>query len=213
MLDLIFSISGDKIPADHGYYLHSALSDLLPFHHDEHQRGSTGVHPISGTLCGGRMIAVNSRSKLILRIAVDRVADYLELCGRRLNIGNHSISVGIPSSRKLIPAVTLWSRLVTIKGFTTATEFLGAAHRQLHDLDIGGRARLLTRRSPVSAEGKTDNLASSPFIKRTLAIKGRNVVGFSLVVTELNAEESLQLQMQGLGGRRSMGCGIFVPLR
>lgn len=159
------------------------------------------------------MLAINSGSKLILRIAADRVADYLELCGKRLNIGNHSISVGIPSSRKLIPAVALWSRLVTIKGFTTPTEFLDAAHRQLHELKIGGRAHLVTRRSPVSTEGRTDNLARSPFIKRTLDIKGRNVVGFSLVVTELTAEESLRLQTQGIGGRRSMGCGIFVPLR
>lgn len=209
----MFSVSGDKITADHGYYLHSALSDLLPFHHDEKQRGNTGVHPISGTLCCERMLAINSGSKLILRIAADRVADYLELCGKRLNIGNHSISVGIPSSRKLIPAVALWSRLVTIKGFTTPTEFLDAAHRQLHELDIGARAHLVTRRSPVSTERRTDNIARSPFIKRTLDIKGRNVVGFSLVVTELTAEESLRLQTQGIGGRRSMGCGIFVPLR
>jgi CRISPR-associated protein Cas6 len=209
----MFSVSGDKITADHGYYLHSALSDLLPFHHDEKQRGNTGVHPISGTLCCERMLAINSGSKLILRIAADRVADYLELCGKRLNIGNHSISVGIPSSRKLIPAVPLWSRLVTIKGFTTPTEFLDAAHRQLHELDIGARAHLVTRRSPVSTERRTDNIARSPFIKRTLDIKGRNVVGFSLVVTELTAEESLRLQTQGIGGRRSMGCGIFVPLR
>ncbi len=209
----MFSVSGDKIPADHGYYLHSALSDLLPFHHDEKQRGNTGVHPISGTLCCGRMLVINGGSKLILRIAADRVADYLGLCGKQLNIGNHSISVGIPSSRKLIPAVALWSRLVTIKGFTTPTEFLDAAHRQLHELDIGAMAHLVTRRSPVSTERRTDNLARSPFVKRTLDIKGRNVVGFSLVVTELTAEESLRLQTQGIGGRRSMGCGIFVPLR
>jgi len=213
LLDLIFAVSGDTIPVDHGYYLHSALSELLPFHHDKQQRSTTGVHPISGTLCGGRMLAINSRSKLILRTAADRVADYLELCGKRLSIGNHSITVGIPSSRKLIPVSTLWSRIVTIKGFTTPSEFHDAVHRQLHELDIGGQANLVARKNHTSAEGKTDNLARSPFLKRTLAIKGRNVVGFSLVVTELTAEESLRLQSQGIGGRRSMGCGIFIPLR
>ena len=211
MLDLMFSVSGDTIPADHGYFLHSALSELLPFHHDDKQRGLTGVHPISGTLCGGRKLAITDRSRLIIRVARDRVADYLELCEKRLEIGDSSILVGVPSSRSLVPAAVLWSRLVTIKGFTSPPEFLEAAQRQIADLGIEGKARLLFRKGVSSKEGKTDNLAKSPFVKRTLNIKGREVVGFSLVVDELTADESLHLQIRGLGGRRSMGCGIFLP--
>lgn len=213
MLDLMFSLSGDKIPADHGYYLHSALSELFPFHHDEMHRGDTGVHPISGTPCGSRMLSLNGSSRLTLRVEVEKVADYLDLCGKRLNIGGHVVAAGMPSSRKLVPAAALRSRLVTIKGFTDPEVFLGAAQKQLDDLGIRGRARLVARKNLVSAEGKTDNRQKSPFLKRTISIKGRDIVGFSVAVTELTAEESILLQTKGIGGRRCMGCGIFVPVR
>lgn len=213
MLDLMFSLSGDKIPADHGYHLHSALSELFPSHHDPKMRGDAGVHPIFGIPCGERMLALNSSSRLILRVETEKVADYLDLCGKRLNIGGCVVTAGMPSSRKLIPAAALRSRIVTIKGFTDPEEFLKASQKQIDDLGIGGRVHLVARRNPVSAEGKTDNRQKSPFLKRTISIRGRDIVGFSAAVTELTAEESILLQIKGVGGRRSMGCGIFVPLQ
>jgi hypothetical protein len=35
----------------------------------------------------------------------------------------------------------------------------------------------------------------------------------SALVDYLTATESILLQEHGLGGRRHMGCGIFVPMR
>jgi len=49
--------------------------------------------------------------------------------------------------------------------------------------------------------------------RRVMRIKDKTIVGFQVVVAELTAEESITLQEHGLGGRRRMGCGIFVPLR
>jgi CRISPR-associated protein Cas6 len=49
--------------------------------------------------------------------------------------------------------------------------------------------------------------------RRTFQIHGKQVVGFSLLVSELTAEESIAIQEQGLGGRRKMGCGFFEPWR
>jgi CRISPR-associated protein Cas6 len=37
------------------------------------------------------------------------------------------------------------------------------------------------------------------------------VVGFGVEVTGLSDEDSIKLQICGLGGKRKMGCGIFVP--
>lgn len=211
MLDLVFALSGNKIPADHGYFLHSALSGIFPVLHNMKQRGNTGVHPIYGIPCGNRMLALGGKSRLILRIPADKVADYLELCGRQLEIGSEVISVETPSSRKLRPAAALKSRLVTIKGFTSPHEFLDAAHRQLQELNIRGKAHLIPRKDSLASEDRSDNRETSPFIKRTISIKGKSIVGFALVVTDLTADESLLLQISGLGGRRTMGCGIFVP--
>jgi len=213
MLDLEFFLQGNILDADHGYYLHSALSEIIPSHHHPEKRGNTGVHPIYGTPCGGRKIALQGNSRLTLRLGVEKIPEYLVLCGRTLSVGSHPVTVGIPASRNLTPAAVLKSRLVTIKGFTEPEEFLHAAQRQLTNLGILGTPHLVPRKNIASAEGKTDNREKSPFIKRTLKVKGKNIVGFALVVSNMTAEESLRLQMQGLGGRRTMGCGIFVPQR
>jgi hypothetical protein len=34
-----------------------------------------------------------------------------------------------------------------------------------------------------------------------------------VIIEGLTAEESLTIQEKGIGGRRHMGCGVFVPLR
>jgi CRISPR-associated protein Cas6 len=47
--------------------------------------------------------------------------------------------------------------------------------------------------------------------RRTVTIKDKKVVAHTLLVTELTAEESIRVQVAGLGGRRKMGCGIFLP--
>jgi CRISPR-associated protein Cas6 len=47
--------------------------------------------------------------------------------------------------------------------------------------------------------------------RRTFNVHGRQVVGYSVLVSELTAEESIILQENGLGGRRKMGCGFFLP--
>jgi CRISPR-associated protein Cas6 len=36
-------------------------------------------------------------------------------------------------------------------------------------------------------------------------------VGFALTVQGLSPDSSLRLQTLGLGGRRHMGCGLFLP--
>lgn len=213
MLDLEFFLQGKSIDADHGYYLHSALSEIIPSHHHPGKRGDIGVHPIYGIPCGKREIALQRNSRLILRLEVEKIPEYLVLCGRTLTVGSHPVTVGMPASRNLTPAPVLKSRMVTIKGFTEPEEFLDAARRQLVNLDILGKPHLVPRKNATSAEGKTDNRKKSPFVKRTLRVKGKNIVGFALVVSNLTAEESLRLQTHGLGGRRAMGCGIFIPRR
>jgi CRISPR-associated protein Cas6 len=49
-------------------------------------------------------------------------------------------------------------------------------------------------------------------LRRVLDVKGRKIVGYAMQVAGLTAEESIRLQEEGLGGRRRMGCGLFMPL-
>jgi CRISPR-associated protein Cas6 len=93
----------------------------------------------------------------------------------------------------LRPAANLYSRLVTIKGFMDPAAFLAAAKRQLREMDVTADVSIGER--------------------RTLRVKDKQVVGFEVTALGLDAEDSVRLQEAGIGGRRHMGCGIFVPLR
>ncbi len=187
-IDLAFRLTGSAVPVDHGYALYAVLSRILP---DIHTAKDIGVQPIRGIYSGNGTLHLADFSRLTLRLPGEQIQAYLKLAGKRLELDEHPLNVGVPEVRTLRPVVRLRARLVTIKGFLQEDEFLAAAKRQLEQLDIKGQAHLGTR--------------------RTFRVRDKQVVGFEMGVTQLTAEESLTLQEQGLGGRRKMGCGVFVP--
>ncbi len=189
-IDLAFRLNGSTVPVDHGYALYAALSRVVP---EIHEAKALGVQPIRGMYNGNGKLQLMDFSRLILRLPDDRIRSYLKLAGKRLDVDEHPLSVGVPEVRMLLPAARLRARLVTIKGFLEEADFLEAVQRKLQSLDVTCEATLGQR--------------------RTFRVKDKQVVGFELFVTQLTAEESLTLQENGLGGRRRMGCGVFVPWR
>ena len=187
-IDLAFRLTGSAIPVDHGYALYAALSRILP---EIHAAKDIAVQPIRGVYSGNGTLHLADFSRLILRLPDEQIRAYLKLAGKRLAIDDHPLSAGVPLVRTLRPVVRLRARLVTIKGFLKEEEFLAAAKRQLEQIGIKGQAHIGMR--------------------RTFRVRDKQVVGFEMGVTQLTAEESLALQEQGLGGRRKMGCGVFVP--
>jgi CRISPR-associated protein Cas6 len=209
VVDLAFVMRGTSIPADHGYLLYAAIARQAPsLHGDE----SIGVHPIFGRLTGDRRMALTARSRLILRLPSTRIPDALRLVGQRLEFGGNSLEVGVPTVRPLRPAAAIWSRLVVIKGFMEPTGFLDAAQRQLAAMGVDGQASLVPHATRKALEGRSSATSELP-IRRTIRVHDKEVVGFALHVEHLTAEESLQVQETGLGGRRRFGCGVFMPAR
>ena len=187
-VDLAFRLNGAAVPVDHGYALYAALSRIVP---EIHAAKEAGVQPIRGVYNGNGKLHLSDFSRLILRLPDEQIRSYLKLAGKRLEVDEHPLSVGVPEVRTLLPIPRLRARLVTIKGFLKEEEFLEAAKRQLQSLGIAGEALLGQR--------------------RTFRVREKQVVGFEVAVAGLTAEESLLLQENGLGGRRRMGCGVFVP--
>lgn len=122
------------------------------------------------------------------------------LAGKSLRIGKHTIRLGIPDICLLQPAEKLRSRIVIIRGYAEPTGFLAVAKRQLEKLGIQGMATIQQK-----ADGRVKH--------RTIKVHDSTLVGFSLNVTNLSDEDSLVLQMYGIGGKRKMGCGLFVPMQ
>lgn len=189
-VDLAFRIVGNTIPVDHGYALYSAISHVVP---EVHGARNIGVHPIRGVYHGNGTLRLAEHSRLTVRLPDDDIKTYLKLAGKRLTLTGNVLTVGVPEVRMLRPVASLRARLVTIRGFLEPDGFLQAVRRQLESLGLSGELALGDR--------------------RTFRVKEKQIVGFELYVTELDAEESLTLQEAGLGGRRHMGCGVFVQWR
>jgi CRISPR-associated protein Cas6 len=198
-VDLAFSlVCTHALPVDHGYLLYSAVSRMLP---EAHQADGFGIHPIRGQQLGGRTLQLTAHSRLVIRTDTEQISRFLPLAGKQLRLLDRTLRIGVPQVRPLVPAVALRSRLVTIKLSDTMVQandaaaefFRAAASRKLAEMGISKEVML--------SLGK----------RRTLRIKDKEIVGYEVLLEGLTAEESILVQEQGLGGRRHMGCGVFVP--
>ena len=195
-IDLAFALVGAApLPCDHGFSLFAAVSRVLPA---AHEVNDLAIHPIRGRIIGDRRMQLCEWSKLTIRASAERIADLLPLAGKSLRLDGAALRIGVPEVRILIPSTAVRSRLVVIKvahagaADLTAETFIAAARRQMDELGIGTAA--------VFNVGK----------RRSLRLKQREIVGYELLVEGLTAVESIVLQERGLGGKRHMGCGVFV---
>ncbi len=209
-VDVRFGLQGNQIPADHGYHLLSTISHIVP---ELHSDGEVGLHPISGHPTGNRCITLSKSSALTIRLSADRIKQILPLAGKVLKVGEHEVRVGTPQTISLKPTARLYSRLVVIKGFMEPQAFLEAVQRKLEELAIKGKPSLVPQQHVAEANVDKHTGSRSPYLRRTIKIRDKEVVGFALRVGELTAEESIGLQEKGLGGRRRFGCGVFIPDR
>jgi CRISPR-associated protein Cas6 len=200
-VDLLFPVVGVRLPTDHCYLLYSALSRLLPRVHDNGV--CFGMAPVTGQYVGNGLIQLDPlRSRLRLRLADTDIRRLLPLAGKGLQVMRHHIRLGVPHVRALEPSPALYARTVAIKHATDVASVCAAARRQLDEIGIGGRVRVPDH---VVKGGRVEPQ------RRVLRIKEAVIVGYALLVEGLTDEESLRLQEAGLGGRRRMGCGFFVP--
>ncbi|MGD9932890.1 MAG: type I-MYXAN CRISPR-associated protein Cas6/Cmx6 [Dehalococcoidia bacterium] len=203
------SDADDSMPVDHGFVLFSALSQVLPW---VHSNPEVGIHPLGGRLIGDRRMRLTETTQLVLRLPASAVREVLDLSGKPLDIDGCRLQVGTPSVRALRPSQELVSRLVTIKNALSANALALAASRELAALGIVARVSIPTRAAAGSFEQK-DRVAADPYVRRTLRVRDRLVVGYALHVEDLDPSDSVRLQARGIGGRRRFGCGIFVPAR
>ncbi len=198
-VELSFPIVGHTLPEDNGYALFSAVSRAI----GTHVPPDVAISAVAGPRAGCGKIELTKTSTLRIRTPTQRIAELLCLAGTELEIDGHKIRLAVPRVHALTLAASLYSRLVSIKGFTEPGPFLKAVGRQMALHGIKGRASI-----PMIQSGPR---AGSPR-RRVLRIKEVTIVGFALLVEELVAEDSAKLLIHGLGGRRHMGCGIFGPV-
>lgn len=191
-IDLAFQVTSQTpMFSDHGYQLFGAISRLLP---QVHEPNGIAVLPISGQQIGDRKIQLGKSSRLTIRVASADIATWLPLAGKTLDVAGAKLQIGVPEIRSLIPATALRSRLVTTKNCQDQPRF---------ELEL---------RKQMAAFGVNEQAIFSIGKRRTIRIRDKEVVGYEVIIEGLTADESLAIQTSGLGGRRHMGCGVFVAM-
>lgn len=189
-VDLSFVAMGSRLPVDHGYALYAAVCRVLPSHHEE---ADAAMGFVRGRYVGNGVLDISPRAELVVRIPAGGIPPYLRLAGKTLEIDGHRLRLGVPQTRPLVPAAALYAHLVTTRNGNDPARFEAELRRQADALGIKGKLTIGER--------------------RTFGVHGKQVVGYSVLASELTAEESIALQETGLGGRRKMGCGFFEVWR
>lgn len=187
MTDIVFSLAGRTLPADHAYAIWREMVRILPWLESE---PAAGVLPLRGPERGDDL-QLSRRARLILRVPVGAEADAMQLSGQVLDVGDPALTLGEGYERPLGPASTLHAQLVASDADEAG--FLAAMDAELKNAGIAGKLIC----------GKRHILPGS----------GGKIAGYSLVAHELKPEDALSLQCCGLGGERHLGCGIFIPYK
>lgn len=189
-IDLLFPVQGGLVPLDHAYPLFSSLSRSVP---GLHERKDVGVFNLRGARRDRQWLRMESGT-LRLRCGPDALADLLVLAGSSLALAGRPLHLGMPTAYPLLATPTsLSARIVTFKNAMDEESFRASTLRFMAELGCSGTLTVGRR--------------------RRVTIAGNKVIGFGLTVSGLSPESSLVLQERGLGGRRHMGCGLFLPTR
>lgn len=190
MVDVVFDLRGRAIALDYADRLLQELSARLPW-----LAGETiaAVHPLAGVSPGDTELYFTRRARLALRLPVKRRGEARALTGARLDLGGE-VEVGEAREKPLEPAKVLYSSFVTV-GESEEQRFLEVCCQRLSEAGLGAYA--------------IDRLVCGK--ARRAAGEDGEWMGYSLMLHDLKADDSMRLQQVGLGGERKRGCGIFVP--
>jgi len=192
-VDIGFPARGAKLPLDHGYLLFSALCDAIP--RLSHEPG-WALHLVDGRREGPRKIRLGPKSMVQLRLPARELGEALSLTGRDLEVGDDRVHLGMARVKPLSASSRLRSAVVTIPG-RTGPDFPAAFARELAALPLG--------QDLSSVEIEIGD-------QRLLRARVQTVVGWQVELRGLRPRASLCIQAQGLGARRHMGAGVFLPV-
>ena len=199
VVDVAFRIACPTLPLDHAHALSSALLQVLPWLEEE---AYAGIHLIHGAASGNgwfrpedtenELLHLSKRTRMRLRVPRERLQDAQALSGQSLDIEGHPLEIGKSEVYLLSSLPTLFSRYVITREELDETQFLQEVAGQLEALDIPCRKML-------------------GGITHTMRFPDGALFTRSLMVADLEPEQSVRLQQVGLGEGRVIGCGLFLP--
>lgn len=196
ILDYIFTLKSKKIPMEHAYLLSEAIHDALPWLKPE---DNIGIHPIYGADSGNgwerpdtELLFLSRRQKLTLRLPKRRAEDLKQLTGKTLELEGHPITIGEYSTRQMNDLPTVFARNVVTDIEQDENSFLMSCKEELESLGIKSQKMMCG-------------------LKGRIELPDQTIYTRSLMLADLDKEDSVKIQEVGLGQMRQYGCGLFMP--
>ncbi|MBS1180011.1 MAG: CRISPR-associated protein Cas6, subtype [Proteobacteria bacterium] len=186
-VDVAFALDGRSLPRDHAQALADALTARLPW---LAAHPTAGVHPVKVVPGDGPQGWLSQRARLLLRVPQSLQPALAVLDGCTLGVAGSTLRLGPPTPHRLLPHGTLYAYFVAAASDDEAA-FMRDVQAELDALHIDAHTVCGKRQVRHSDAGV--------------------VVGFSLMLHGLGPADSLTVQRVGIGPRRALGCGLFVP--
>lgn len=199
IVDLSYKIGCKTLPLDHAWALSTALLEAAPWLRQAEQ---TAIHLIHGAESGNgwmrpedsdkALLHLSRRARFTLRTHRDNLEAAESLVGLELDIAGHPLSLGEFRQQLLVPQPTVFARYVRTQADLDEEGFLLQVAPQIEALGIritkmmGGRAHVF-------------DTPDGPLTTR------------SLMLSDLDREESIRLQQFGIGEDQLLGIGLFLP--
>ncbi len=198
VIDVVFKIKCKTIPVHHGQSLAQEIIKYLPWMAEEQGAAIHQVHVAESANGWIRptgeddIMNVSCRTKLTLRIPSARFDDLSQLVGKQLSVNGNSLEVGQYSKKVLSKMTTIFARYIDTNGEQDEGVFLQNMQKEL--LAKGIRIK---------------KMMSGLIVKHQFS-DGEHLTR-KLMLSDLDVEESVLLQEQGIGSYLNYGFGIFLP--
>jgi CRISPR-associated protein Cas6 len=203
VVDLVYGINCRALPLDHAYSFSCAVRESLPWIDEEPQ---AGIHLIHGAESGNgwmrpedsdnQLLHLSRRSRMTLRVPKHRIDEAGRLSGQTLDIEGHDLEVKEPKVRLFSTLPTQFARYVAVPEDIDDEDeeaFMSYVASELRGL-LGIRVRkLLCGRAHALRHPKGDLYTRS------------------VMLADLETEEAVLLQQEGIGRHKKLGCGLFIP--
>ena len=199
ILDLCFKMECKSLPLDHAWSLSTALTQAAPWLRSSH---NTAIHLVHGAESGNgwmrpdnsknEILHLSRRARFTLRIHQDQTKQACELIGLSLNIDGHPLMLKEFKPQLLVPQTTIFSRYIITDPNYDEDAFLNQIAPMIESQGI--KIRKMMGGLPHSFTTPEGLLTTR-----------------SLMLSDLEKEESIRLQQNGLGEHQLYGIGIFLP--
>lgn len=202
LTDVVFKIDCRRLPIDHAAALANAVCDRAPMVADTAGAGVHSVH-VAGSQNGWERpdeidghLLLSKRTRLRIRIDNEHAAALIDLLNNStMDVDGSPLHILAGHARALIPAATLFCR-----------------HSFFEDLDKNPDESLFIERL-------IDHCKSMNFSPTKILCGREHVINTnngprltrSVLLADVAPRHSLNLQDNGLGDARTMGCGLLIP--